>query len=186
MRCLLNIYLPVYILVAVFIVEINKRLKGAGAAILVFMLAVHMAGTLRLSTNDVILPQGIFPYEKKLISFCRENDVNEAFTNLTVDHAMRLAYYTEGEIVFMSTEGLFHRIESFMNRFRESQSFTLIFSEDLQVGKRPDRSPDDPAYHEAEATRRGAGEGTQERVQRVQAIQGQIRQAGTPPQSGGN
>jgi len=146
-RYLLPLYLPLFILIAFFFRDLDRLVRGLGSIVLGLMLLIHLAGTARLPSVKLVLPQGFYPHEKAILSFCRNRNLKEVFIYIPEGDAMRLAYFSEGKIIFLHTQIYSNRIPLYEQRYKNLSHVTLILPRGIGPKYRPDQPPDESMDH---------------------------------------
>lgn len=141
-RYLLGFYMPLFVLMSIFFVELNKRLKGLGIAFLCAILIFHIGGTLYSPRHNVILPSGLYPYEKDILSFCRKNRLEEVFVQGSDDLVNRLTFFSGEDILFLNPSGYFNRIPEYEEKFCKRSHFPLFVPDNTESKYKPERLPD--------------------------------------------
>lgn len=142
-RYLLPLYLPLFILMSFIFQDLNRLVRGLGAIVLGLMLMIHIWGTEHLPSHNIELPDGLYPYEKDILFYCRNRGISEVFLHVNDNEAMRLTYFAGAKIVFLYPSGYYNRIPEYEERFRRVSHFALIVPKDTPPRYRPDRAPDE-------------------------------------------
>jgi hypothetical protein len=146
-RYLLGFYLPLFILMSFFLIELNKKLKGLGVVVLCVLLVFHIIGARSIPRNEVILPSGMFPYEKDILSFCLEKRLEEVFIYGSDDLVNRLTFFSHEEIIFLNPSGYFNRIPDYEEKFKKKSHFPLFASPEQTSQDILNRMPDKVISH---------------------------------------
>jgi len=154
-RYLLVLYLPLLTLMACFIRELDRQARGLGVAILALVIGFHLAGSVRLPREELLLPSGKYPYERDILNYCRDEGIERAFILDSDTGALRLTLFTEQKRIFLHPMGYFNRITRYEEAFLGDEEYNLFLPEDLPPAgsfirsednvpqfRRPSRPPD--------------------------------------------
>ena len=133
-RYLLALYLPLSVFTALFFSELDKQLKGLGAALFAVLLMIHIFGTIRLPGKEIVLPSGRYPGEKKIVNFCNERNYENVFIDESDTKAQRLSLFSEEEVIFLYPRGYFNRITRYEKLFLEKGEGALLVPEEKAEG----------------------------------------------------
>ncbi|MCL5269716.1 MAG: hypothetical protein M1457_03995 [bacterium] len=146
-RYLLGLYLPMFVILGLLIRELNETVRGLGVVVLCLMLAVHLAGSWRLTPREVALPSGVTAEERAILAYARDHRFDAVLIDASDDLAMRLTFFADQRTVFLNPKGYSNRIERHKRLFRERADYVLFRSE-ADHGENPiDQLPDDHFGH---------------------------------------